>query len=227
MTRHKEPTHQRLPEPTPAALVWVAGVVAALLLTLASSGTLSSWTSAVINNDNNTVATGKAVILTESLGAATCTSGSQASNVATCSTINKYGGVATPLNPGDTRNVDVTFSNTGAANGTSFVLAPGTCASTPTTGTPTPTNLCTATSELTIAVGCSPGATYAAGSAWSDLSYAAAVPPTATKTHTATGAELNAGASWTCRFTVLLNANASVASQNVTVTQPLTWTLNK
>ncbi|WP_341351124.1 LamG-like jellyroll fold domain-containing protein [Nocardioides convexus] len=38
-------------------------------------------------------------------------------------------------------------------------------------------------------MGCSPGASYATGSVWSDLAYAAGVPPTTTKTHTATGSE--------------------------------------
>ena len=45
-----------------------------------------------------------------------------------------------------------------------------------------------------------------------------------TKTHTAT---LAAGAQWTCRITVALASGASVLDQGITVTQPLTWTLNK
>lgn len=198
-----------------------------MVLVLGTSGALASWTSAVIDNDTNTVATAKAVILSETDGSTTCRSSDQATNISTCSGINKYGGTASTLMPGGSRTVDVTFTNIGAANATSFALAPGTCSQSPTagSGTPAATNLCTATSELTVAVSCSPGATYAGGSAWVDLAYAAAVPPTATKTHIASGSELNAGAQWTCRFTVALNAAASIASQNVTVTQPVTWTL--
>ncbi|MEV5002012.1 hypothetical protein [Nocardioides sp. LML1-1-1.1] len=205
----------------------VAGAAAAVVLVLGTSGTLASWTSAVLGNDTDTVATGKAVVLAETDGTSTCRSSDQVSNVATCATINKYGGTASPLMPGGSRTVDVTFTNLGAANGATFALAPGACSQSPTagSGTPAATNLCTAPGELTVAVGCSPGASYAAGSVWGDLAYAAGVPPTATKAHTATGSELNAGAQWTCRFTVALNAAAAVASQNITVSQPLTWTL--
>src|SRR6202007_1853210 len=89
-----------------------------------------------------------------------------------------------------------------------FALAPGSCTQAPTAGAGTPpaANACT-NGDLTVAVSCSPGASYSAGSAWSDLVYAAAVPPTATKTHTAASGDLNAGASWTCRFTVALGAS--------------------
>lgn len=204
----------------------VAGVVAAVVLVLGVSGTLGAWTSAIIGNDTNTVATAKAVILAETDGSTTCRSSDQTSNTATCTTINKYGGTTTTLLPGASRTVDVTFTNIGSANGSTFALAPGTCTQSPTagTGTPAATNLCTA-GELTVAVSCSPGATYSAGTAWSDLAYTAAAPPTATRTHTATGSELNAAAQWTCRFTVALSAAAVIASQNITVSQPLTWTL--
>lgn len=211
-----------------AGALALSGALAAGLLTLGVTGTLSSWTSAILGNDDNEADSAGAVVLEEAgPGGATCTTASSATNTATCSTINKYGGTATPLMPGGSRTVDVTFTNLGAANGTTFALAPGTCSQSPAagSGTPTATNLCTSASELTVALGCSPGASYAAGSAWSDLAYAASVAPTATKTHTATGAELNAGAQWTCRFTVALNAAAAVASQNITVSQPLTWTL--
>lgn len=204
----------------------VAGVVAFGVLSLAVSGTLGAWTSAVIGNDTDTVATAKAVILSETDGSTTCRSSDQTTNSATCSTINTYGGVASPLLPGGSRTIDITFANAGSAPATTFALAPGTCSQTPTagSGTPAATNLCTA-GELTVAVGCSPGATYAAGSAWVDLAYAAAAPPTATRTHTASGSELAAGAQWTCRFTVALSAAAVIASQNITVSQALTWTL--
>jgi hypothetical protein len=229
MTKHRHATPPRL---RPAALVWGACAVAALVLVLGSTGTLSSWTSAIIGNSNDTVATAKAVILRE-VGPApattTCNSSDAATNSFTCTTINKYGGTTTPLNPGDTINVDVTFTNIGAKNGSTFQLAPGSCTQSPTagSGTPAAANVCT-NGDLTVAVSCSPGSTYSAGTAWnagSDLAYAAAAPPTATKSHTGTAGDLNAGASWTCRFTVALSASAGVTDQNVTLSQPLTWTL--
>ena len=209
----------------------VCSAAALAVLTLGTTGTLSSWTSAIIGNPNDTTATAKAVILQESNGSATCSSsdgGQTTVNSYSCTTINKYGGTASPLVPGGTAATDVTFSNIGGANATSFQLAPGTCTQSPTagSGTPAAANLC-ANGDLTIAVSCSPGSTYSSGSAWSDLVYAAAAPPSATKTHTATGTELNTSASWTCRVTVTLIAAAQVTDQGITLSQPLTWTLNQ
>jgi hypothetical protein len=207
-------------------LVWAASAFAAVVLVLGVNGTLSAWTSAVITNDTNTVATANALILKEASGSQTCYSSTGATNTFTCSTINKYGGTTTPLSPGGSQSVDVTFTNVGGAQGASFKLAPGACTQTPTanaSATPPINNLCTAAGELTVAVSCSDGATFNGASTWSDLKYTAgtagAMP---TLTHTAA---LAANASWTCRFTVALNSNASVTDQGITVSQPLTWTL--
>lgn len=216
--------------PGPRSLLLGACALAAALLTLSVNGTLSDWASAVINNNTNTVATATAVILQEvgpdgTAGhvSQTCRSSDAASNSVTCTTINKYGGTTSPLSPGTNQVTDVVFTNLGAANATSFVLTPGTCSSTPSSGTPTPNNLCT--TDLTVAVSCSNGATYAAGSAWTDLVYAAgAVNSMGTLTH---AAGLASGASATCRITVALPANASVLDQGLTLSQPLSWTLNK
>lgn len=223
-SRHRKSAARRNRESLP----WIGGAVAALILTLGVNGTLSSWTSAIITNDTNTVATAQAVILQEVQGANTCRSSADVSNSYTCTTINKYGGTASPLVPGGSQVSTVTFTNVGSANATTFALAPGSCSQTPTAGSGTvpATNLCTS-GDLTVAVGCSPGATYSAGSAWTDLAYAAAAPPTATKTHNAAGGDLNAAATWTCQFTVALSASAPVAAQGITLTQPLTWTLSK
>ena len=214
----------------PAILLWSSCAIAALVLALGASGTLSSWTHAIITNSNNSTATAKAVILQETDGTSTCNSsdGAQTTiNSYTCTTINKYGGTATPLTPGATVTKDVTFKNIGTANGTSFQLAPASCGQTPSagTGTPAAANVCT-NGDLTIAVSCSPGATYTSGTAWTDLAYAAAAPPTATKTHAATGTELNPGQSWTCEFSIALKSTAAITDQGITVSQALTWTLN-
>lgn len=215
--------------PRAKAGLWVACAAAATLLVLGTSGTLSSWTTAVLNNTSNTTATSKAVILKEanSAGTVTCYSSSSATNTANCSTIDKYGGTATPLSPGTSQVTTVTFSNVGSSNGTSFALAPQTCSQTPVAGTGTPPagNVCT-NGDLTIAISCSPGSTYSAGTAWSDLTYAAAAAPTATKSHTAASGDLNAGGSWTCQFTVALGSGASPTDQNIQISQQLNWTLN-
>lgn len=212
-------------------IVWLASAIAALVMTLGVNGTLSAWTTAIINNNTNTVATATAVILQEvgpdgtaTHASQTCQSSAGTGNSFVCTNINKYGGTTTPLTPGASQSTTVVFTNLGASAASTFVLTPGVCASTPSTGTPTPANLCT--TDLTMALSCSPGTTYAAGSAWTDLVYPAGLIsglPT-TLTH-ATG--LAAGASATCVFTVSLPTTASVLDQGVTLTQPLTWTLNK
>jgi hypothetical protein len=209
-------------------LLWGAGAAAALLLALSTSGTLSAWTSAVLTNDTNTVATASAVILKEvGPSAATCLSSSGAGNSFTCSTVNKYGGTATPLNPGGSQVTDVVFTNAGASPASSFVLTSGACSQSPVagSGSPAAANVCT-NGDLTVAVSCSNGATYASASAWIDLVQTAVAPSSipATLTHTAT---LAAGSSFTCRFTVALGAAASVLDQGITASQALTWTLNK
>jgi hypothetical protein len=222
--------HARRRYADPRALLLGACAVAATLLTLSVNGTLADWTSAVLTNSTNTVASSTAVILQEvgpdgTAGHATqtCRSSDAAANAATCTTINKYGGTSSPLGPGSSQATDVVFTNLGAANATSFVLTPGTCSSTPSTGTPTPNNLCT--TDLTVAISCSGGSTYSAGSAWTDLVYAAgAATSIPTLTHTP---GMASGASATCRITVALPAGASVLDQGLTLSQPLSWTLNK
>jgi hypothetical protein len=209
-------------------LLWGAGAVAALLLALSTNGTLSAWTSAVLTNDTNTVATASAVILKEvGPSAATCLSSSGVGNSFTCSTVNKYGGTTSPLNPGGNQAVDVVFTNVGASPASSFVLTTGSCSQSPVagSGTPAAANVCT-NGDLTVAISCSNGATYTAGSAWTDLVQTAVAPSSipATLTHTAT---IAAASSFTCRFTVTLGAGASVLDQGITASQALTWTLNK
>ncbi len=210
------------------SMLWAGGAVAALVLTLGVNGTLSSWTQAIITNDTNNVATAGAPILKEASGAATCFSSTSSTNSSTCSTINKYGGTATPLSPGTNQTVDVTFTNVGSLAGSSFVLAPAACTQSPVAGAGTPpaNNVCT-DADLTVSVSCSNGATYVAGSAWADLVVAAGSPSTfasTTYTHTA---GISAGASATCRFTVSLIGAAGILSQGITVSQVMSWTLNK
>ncbi len=211
----------------PRALALAGSGLAALILVLGVDGTLASWTSAVIANDTNTVATASAVILREvGPGPQTCLSSSGAGNSSTCSTVNKYGGTASPLAPGGSQTTDVTFTNVGSAPGATFVLTPGACSQSPTAGSGTPpaANVCTS-GDLTVAISCSNGSSYAAGSAWTDLVYAAGAPGSIPASLTRTAA-LAAGATWTCRFTVALSASASVLAQGITASQPLTWTLN-
>lgn len=221
---------RRSRRPGPLGALVGACLAAAILLSLSVNGTLSDWSTAIIGNSANSTATASAVILQEvgPDGTAahtqqTCRSSDSPTNASTCATINKYGGTSTPLAPGSSQTTDVTFTNLGAASAASFVLTPGTCSSTPATGTPTPSNLCT--TDLTVAISCSSGSSYSAASAWTDLVRSAGtINGMGTLTHTP---GLASGATATCRFTVALPAGASVLDQGVTVTQPLTWTLNK
>lgn len=211
-------------------LVWAASAVSAAVLLLGVNGTLAGWTTAVITNSTNTVNTANAVILKETDGTATCFSSDSPTNTYTCATINKYGGTTTPLAPvagSNTRQIDVTFSNVGKATAGSFKLEAGGCTQTPAASTspaPAVNNLCgPGANDLSVAVGCSDGATYNAGAAWTGLRYTAG-PAGGIGTLTQTQS-LAPGATWTCRFTVTLSTSASVLSQGITVSQPLTWTL--
>ncbi len=225
MSAHR--AHRRRHDRRSSGLLWGAGGLGAALLLLGTSGTLSSWTAAVVGNDTNTVGTAAAVILEETGPSATCLSSSGFGNSYTCSTVNQYGGTAAPLSPGDSQVTDVVFSNVGAAAASSFVLTTGSCTQSPVagSGSPAAADVC-ANGDLTVAISCSDGATYSAGSAWTDLVQAATAPSSvaATLTHTAT---LAAGTSFTCRFTVTLGTGADVLDQGITASQPLTWTLNK
>lgn len=215
--------------------LWTACGLSALVLVLGASGTLSSWTSAIITNADNSVSTGQAVILSESSGANTCASSSNTSNSYSCTTINKYGGAT--LVPGTSTTVTVTFTNTGTKNGSSFQLAPSaSCTSTytatigsETAGASSSPNLCS-NADLTVAVACNTGGTFGSGTAWLTPYPIAAATPSAFATsgpynHTATTGDLNAGATWTCQFTVALSSSAGFADQNITVAQAITWTL--
>jgi hypothetical protein len=198
-----------------AGLLWACGAVAAIVLTLGVTGTLSSWTSAIITNDDNTAKAAASVILSETDGTATCTSNDDqtATNSYTCSTINKYGGIAVPLDPGSTQSVTVTMENLGTAAG-SLVLDAGACtASGGNYGDPGVPSLCAA---MTVTVEC-PGGTPVHGTSTLDAFDAA---PASTAS-----ASLGAGSSLSCTFTVALPAAADPALAGQAVSQPLTWTL--
>lgn len=114
-------------------LVWAGSLLGATLLVLGVSGTLSSWTTAIITNSGNTVAAANAVILQETLPGTTptvcnSTDNNDGSNSYTCTSINKYGGTATPLDPvtNTMQSVTVNMKNTGTSSG-ALTLAPGTC----------------------------------------------------------------------------------------------------
>lgn len=207
------------------AVLWGSGGLAALVLVLGVNGTLASWTSALITNDDNSAgASANYLALIETDGVSTCDTTTSTNNTdAACSTINKYGGNAT-MSPGDSETVDVTFTNPGTSAGNTFSYAPGSC--TPTNGTGG-VDLCV-DGDLTVAVACSTGATYNAGALIAALGQAAVAPASlATKSWTAAPALAAASASAvTCRFTTTLDASAPPADSGSQVAQPVTWTLD-
>jgi hypothetical protein len=194
------------------------------VLVLGVDGTLSSWTSAIINNNHDTATATTAVALKEQgLDATgtpvTCDTSTDVSNTVTCA-VDKYTGT-TSLQPGGNVTADVTFTNVGTSSAATLTLAPGSCtdvANVRSTG-----SLCS-DGNLTVALSCVDGSTYT-GTAFTDLVFPATKPSALTTVaHTAT---IAVDAQITCRFTVALGAATPVSDSGAGVSQPLTWTLSQ
>lgn len=216
-------------------LLWASGAAAAALLVLGVNGTLSSWSSAIITNGNNDVASAKSVALSETGGdgtnGASCDTAASTNNTASCTTVNKYGGVAGGgsetgaydassnktgfLAPGDSRSATVTMANDGTGSG-ELTLVPGSCSHVVNDATGGDTtadyDLCT---QIKVAVSCTNGYTFAAAPL-ADITYANA---------TLDVGALDAGDSTDCTFTVNLPANTPSGYSNQLASQSLVWTL--
>ncbi|MCW2753007.1 MAG: hypothetical protein JWQ32_418 [Marmoricola sp.] len=202
--------------------LWASGAFSAAILVLGVNGTLSSWTSAIIDNTNNTVASTHAVALLETgPGAVTCDTTSTTTNqVSNCSSINKYGGTGTPLNPdsisgGDSQAVTVNLKNTGTGQG-DLVLAADTCGSTAlggsTTADPTDFPVC---AKVTVTVACTSPATL-------DTTGTPVVLSSFTGGAVGT---LAAGAATDCTFTLNLPSGTPAGYSSQVASQVLHWTL--
>ncbi len=194
------------------------GLAGSLALALSLGASVSAFTATITNSVNTSASAALAV--SETSGAATCNS---YDTTATCSTINKYGGVGSPLAPGQSRTTTVTFNNTGSVAVGSATLAPGACVATTTgaTGSTTPTtpnttagNLC---SVLQVAVYKGATDTGIASFTGSLSAFAA--------TQTLDPIAVAAGQAYT--FKVTLPSAATTAIQGQQVSQPLTWTFNQ
>lgn len=206
-----------------APLVVGASVIASAALGLSATGTFSAFTASITNNTNTASAGSLIMQETDSAGATTCLSTSGTNNsYATCSTINKYGGVTNQLTPGGTPNVTtVRMYNTGTTAVNAFTLAPGTCTK---TGSGTG-DLC---GQALLTLTCAPvtGGTvgtpvtlYSAVAlnalgASKDIKAASAtcVPPTSSTNYVQ------------FTFSVQLSNAADNTVQSQTVSQPLVWT---
>lgn len=215
MSLHKIPSRRRL---TGAALATGLGGSFALALSMGAS--LSGLT-ATINNTTNT-AESATLAVSETSGAATCNSYDA---TATCATINKYGGVASPLSPGQSQTVTVNFQSKGTAAVGSSTLTASACTATATaaTGSTTPTtpnttsgNLC---SVLNIKI-------YKSADTTGTVLYDGSAAALGTTAPIALGA-IAKNATQPFTFVVSLPASATTATQGQQVSQPLLWTYNQ
>jgi hypothetical protein len=217
-----------------APLVWLSGAIAAALLVLGVTGTLSSWTSAVIGNTNNSAATTTSVALIESQTAPAnplalpCDTASSTTNSVTCSDINKYGGIGSagtgtgnandlygaPLNPDgtSTQAVTVNLKNDGTGSGV-LTLASGACTHLVYPGSTGADlvhyNLCT---QMQLGVTCSTSGSF---------TYSGTVGAFVG----GTVGTLAATVSTNCTFTVSLPLDTPAGFASQYLTQALTWTL--
>ncbi|MHA3701166.1 hypothetical protein ACXR2U_03195 [Jatrophihabitans sp. YIM 134969] len=200
-----------------APLAVLAGVGATAALALSTTGTLSAFT-AQITNSANTVTDGT-LVMTESqtVGQATTTcnstdTNSVAVNSATCTTINKFGGVAN-LVPGGTSSATIVISNTGTATASAFTLTPGACAQSGNVAG-SATDLC---SKMTIKLD------KVVGGTTTNVIPAGTTLAAANTNGAYNINSMSPNAAVTFNFTVTLPAGLTNAYQGLTVTQPLVW----
>jgi hypothetical protein len=202
-----------------APLLWGGGAIAAAILVLAVNGTLSSWTTAIIDNSDNDVAVTGAVALVETGpdGTTTCDAGTSATNQVTCATINKYGGTATALDPDGTnsRTVTVNLQNTGTVAG-DLVLSTDACVSAAAAGStgtdPVGHPVC---DQVKVGVTCSSPATIDTTAS-----------PVALSAFTGgLVGPLAAGVDTDCVFTLTLPSDTPSAYASQVASQVLHWTL--
>ena len=197
-----------------APIALATGVLAAVLLSLTMTGTLSGF-AAQITNSTNTAATGALTMQEQNAGATvTCSStdgGTVSTNTATCSTINKFGGSTTMI-PGQTVTTSVTIKNTGTVAANTFTLTPGsTCAqSNSGSANGTATDLC---SKLSVVI----TNTTASATVYSGTLTALAGASAYTLPAVA------AGGTTTFSFAVTLASTAGNTYQGLQASLPLVW----
>ena len=194
------------------------GVAGSVALAVSMGVSLSGYAATITNSLNTS--SSSALAVSETSGAATCNS---YDTTATCSTINKYGGTTTPLNPGQSRSTTVTFNNTGSVAVGSATLAPGTCVATSTgaTGSTTPStpnttagNLCSVL-QVAIYKGTTDTGTVVYNGSLSAFTATQTLDPIAVAANQA------------YTFKVTLPSAATTAIQGQQVSQPLAWTFNQ
>jgi hypothetical protein len=197
-----------------APVALLAGIFAAVLLSLSLTGTLSGF-AASITNSSNTAASGTLIMQEQNANASvSCLStdgGSVSTNSATCSTINKFGG-STTMTPGNTVNTPITIKNTGTAAASTFTLTPGATCTQSANGTSngTATDLC---AKMNLVI--TSGATKVFDGTLASFKGGATISlPTAPA----------AGTSVPFNFALTLDATAGNTYQGLAAAVPMTWT---
>lgn len=219
MNRPDETSHTESAERRRRSLLWAAGAVSAATLVLAVNGTLSAWTTAIIDNTHNDVAVTGAVALLETGpdGTTPCDTGTASTNEVGCTSINKYGGTGTALDPdsltGNTQSVAVNLKNTGTVSG-GLVLSADDCVPSAAAGStgadPAGHSVC---DVVTVAVSCDSPSTMT-------------VTPVVLSSFTGGDVgTLAAGADTDCTFTLTLPADTPSAYASQVASQVLHWTL--
>ena len=210
------PTPQATRRRRLALPVVLAGSVASLILALGLSPTVAAFT-AQIQNTIDTAGSGTLIMQeTNSAGTVTCKSTDGTTidtNSATCTTINKYGGILT-MTPGQSVSTTVNIKNIGTADASSFTLTPAAC--TPSAnGSPngSATDLCT---KMTLVVTSGSTAVYSGTLA----AFNASAINILTKLGTTS---VPAGTSVPFTFAVTLPAGLNNTYAGQQVSQPLTW----
>jgi hypothetical protein len=203
---------------TPIALA--TGLIAAGLLSLSMTGTLSGFVASITNNQN-TAATG-AIVMEETTTTgtpATCTStdsGTVSTNASTCSTINTFGG-STVMVPGSAVTTGISIKNVGTVTPSSFTMTHGPSCTQSNNGSlnGTATDLC---SKINIVI--TSGSTTVFTGTVTQLALATASSSPAITMPAAPAA----GVSVPFSITATLDSDAGNTYQGLAVSLPITFT---
>ncbi len=198
--------------------VFIAAAFASLMLALGMSGTLGAFVATITNTDN-TAATGTLTMQeTNAAGTIVCTSDSSPTNVANCSTINKYGGTTNPLIPGTPVTTTVKIKNTGSIPATVFTMDGKVCTQSDANGagfSGTATDLC---SKINVLIKQGSTTVYSGTAAAFATAPAVDVLTVLGTTSVAPAAELSFD------ITVTLDSSANSTHQGLQISQPIEWT---
>jgi hypothetical protein len=197
--------------------VVLTGCVSSLVLALGMTPTFSAFT-ASIGNSLNVAALGTLVMQeSNAAGTVTCLStdgGSVSVNMATCSSINKYGGDL-GMSAGSSAVTVANIKNVGTVDATAFALTPGGCTqSTNGALAGTATDLC---SKLTVTI------TSGAATIFTGTAAALAGGGPIDVLSKLGVAKVTAGSQKSITITATMDPALGNSYQGLKVTQPMTW----